>query len=68
MDKRPSIPAAGKWHVVIQRNGRTRKEQEQEFLTVSLDELPALIGDARNILYVQLAPEGGLFSQWRGVE
>lgn len=59
---------SAKWHVVVQRNGRTRKEQEQEFIAASLDELPALIGDTRNILYVQLAPEGGLFSQWRGAK
>jgi hypothetical protein len=54
-----------KWRVVIQRNGRSRKEQEQQVVDAELDDLPRLIGDPKKILYVQLAPEGGLFSRWR---
>jgi hypothetical protein len=54
-----------KWRVVIQRNGRSRREQEQQVVAAELEDLPRLIGDPNKILHLQLAPEGGLFSQWR---
>lgn len=53
------------YHVVIMRKGRSFKERMQEHRGVRLDELPALIGDPRRVDFVQLGPEGGLFTKWR---
>lgn len=53
------------WHVVIMRKGRTFKDRMHEHRGVKLHELAELIGDPRRVDYVQLGPEGALFTQWR---
>jgi hypothetical protein len=55
------------WRLIIQRDGPLLADQRQDEMTIErLEDLVAIIGDPDTVLYVMLAPEGGLFSVNRG--